>query len=207
MTGRPGVAHHGGVVRRVLHHHAPRAYLDVVAYVDGAQQVGPRPYDHVVAHGRVALAGLFAGAAQSDPLVDGDVLAHLGGLPYDHSGSMVYEQPLAQSRPRVNVDAGDEPPDLRDQARQQGHVALPESVGRSMKPHRVQTRVAGDHFQRAAGGRVPLLDGLCCHGPESRDQALARLEHALDYASPASPLRIAALSPPTSVTLPPLERQ
>ena len=62
------------------------------------------------------LARLLARAPEGDALIDGDVLADLGGLADDHPRSVVDEQPFAESGSRVDLDAGEQTSDLRHQA-------------------------------------------------------------------------------------------
>ena len=52
--------------------------------VIGPEHLGPGPDRHPVAHRRVPLAALQAGAAERDTVVDGHVGADLGGLADDH---------------------------------------------------------------------------------------------------------------------------
>jgi hypothetical protein len=63
-----------------LHHHGVGADAAVVADLDRAEQLGPGADGDAIAHRRVALAALEAGAAERDPVVHGHVVAHLGGL-------------------------------------------------------------------------------------------------------------------------------
>ena len=56
------------------------ADLGAVADRDRPEQLGAGADGDVVAEGRMALAALEAGAAQGDPLVEGDAVADLGGL-------------------------------------------------------------------------------------------------------------------------------
>ena len=100
-----GVADHGTVIRYVLEHNGPRADLHMVADGDGTQYLGPGPHGDAPADGGVALAGVLAGAAQGGPLVDGHVVAYLGGFADHHAGAVVDEHALAQLRAGVNVDA------------------------------------------------------------------------------------------------------
>ena len=58
----------------------------------GPSSLAPEPDDHVVAHGRMALAALEAGAAERHALVERHVVADLGGLADHHAGPVVDER-------------------------------------------------------------------------------------------------------------------
>ena len=90
-----GYAHGGGVGRQILQDHAAGAYTDVVADVDGAQHLSTGAHQHVVAQRGVALAGILAGAAQRHAVVDGAVVADLGGFAEDDAHAVVDEQLVA----------------------------------------------------------------------------------------------------------------
>jgi len=68
------------VGRDVCDDDAVGADLRTVPIVIGPEQLRPRADRHVVLHGRMALAGRKAGASQSDALIEGHVVADLGGL-------------------------------------------------------------------------------------------------------------------------------
>src|SRR5713101_7196448 len=65
---------------------------------DRAEHLGAGPDGHPVAHGRMSLAALQPVTAESDAMVERHVGADLGGLPDDHSGAMVDEQPRTEDR-------------------------------------------------------------------------------------------------------------
>ena len=73
-------------------------------------------------------ADLLARPSKGDALIDGDVLADLGGLPYDDARAVVDEQAFTERRARVDLDAGEQPAGLRDEPGRQRDVLLPERV-------------------------------------------------------------------------------
>src|SRR5216684_9189162 len=70
---------------------------------DRAEHLGAGPDGHPVAHGRMSLAALQPVTAESDAMVERHVGADLGGLPDDHSGAMVDEQPRTEEIGRAHV--------------------------------------------------------------------------------------------------------
>ena len=62
----------------------------------------------------MALAGLVAGTAERDALVEHAVVAHDGGFADDDAHGVVDKEVLANLRGRVNLDAGDVAGDLRE---------------------------------------------------------------------------------------------
>ena len=57
----------------------------------------------------MALAGVLAGAAQGDPVIDGAVVADLGGLTENDAHAVVDEQLVADLGAGMNLNAGQVP--------------------------------------------------------------------------------------------------
>ena len=114
-TGWPGLPTTVEFGGHVGDHDAVGADLRAVADRDRAEQLRARADRDVVLHGRVALAGGEAGAAERDALVERHVVADLGRLADHHAGAVVDEQPLADSRGGVDLDAGERAREHRDQ--------------------------------------------------------------------------------------------
>jgi hypothetical protein len=106
-------AYDGAVVGHVLDDNRVAADFDIVADANVAEHLGARAHGDVVAQGGVALAGLVAGAAECDALVEHAVVAHDGGFADDDAHGVVDKEVLANLRGRVNLDAGDVAGDLR----------------------------------------------------------------------------------------------
>ena len=109
-----GYAHDGAVIGHVLDDDRVAADLDVVADVNVAEHFCARAHGDVVAQGGVALAGLVAGAAECDALVEHTVVAHNGGLANDDAHGVVDKKVLADLRGGVNLNAGDMAGNLRE---------------------------------------------------------------------------------------------
>ena len=80
-------------------------------------------------------AGRGVRAAESDVLVDGDVVVNLGAFA-DHAETVVEEEILPDFRARVNVDAGQEARDMIGQPREEIKVAVPQPVADTVKAER-----------------------------------------------------------------------
>ena len=111
----PGDADHGRVVWHRVNHHRAGADLHVVADADVSQNLGARADDHVVAEGGVPLALLLAGAAQGHALVEQNVVADFGGLADHHAHAVVDEEPAADRRAGMDLDARQGAAELRNE--------------------------------------------------------------------------------------------
>ena len=100
-------AHDGAVIGYVFNDDRVAADLDVVADANVAEHLGARAHGDVVAQGGVALAGLVAGTAERDALVEHAVVAHNGGLADDDAHGVVDKEVLADLRGGVNLNTGD----------------------------------------------------------------------------------------------------
>ena len=107
----------------------------IVAAEEGAVAHGDRPqhlragaHHHVVAQGRVALALVQAGAAQGDTLVDKAVIAYHGGLSDNDPHAMIDDETPPQGCPRMNLDTGEHPTQMRHESSQGQSLTLPEFI-------------------------------------------------------------------------------
>ncbi len=101
-----GHAHSGAVGRQIAQHHAACADAGVVPDIHRAKDLGACTDQHVVAQSGVALAGVLAGAAQSDTVVDGAVVPDLAGLAEHDAHAVINEQASADGGTGVDLDAG-----------------------------------------------------------------------------------------------------
>ena len=136
------------------------ADLDVVADADVAEHLGARAHGDVVAQGGVALAGLVAGAAERNALVEHAVVAHDGGFADDDAHGVVDKEVLANLRGRVNLDAGDMTGELREHTGERSVAVLPEPMLGYVVPLGVKTGVRKENDQTVLRGGVLCLDGL-----------------------------------------------
>jgi hypothetical protein len=96
----------------VLEHDGPCPDHGVVSDTDIAEDLGPCADHHVLFDGWVTLAGLLAGTAEGDALVDGDIVADLSGLTDNDSHTMIDEDAFADGGAGVDFDPCQKPGDL-----------------------------------------------------------------------------------------------
>src|SRR5271166_1262940 len=85
-----------------------------IADAEGAEDLGMRADDHALADRRVTLrASGQLGPAERHALIKGAVVPDLGGLADHHPHPMVDEYALADPRPRMDLDTGHHPADMR----------------------------------------------------------------------------------------------
>ena len=88
------------------------------------------------------------------------VIADLRRLADHDPHAVVDEEPIADRRARVDLDAGERASDVGDEAGQQRHPALAQRVGQPVELPGVKARVGENDFQVAGGRRVPVPGGL-----------------------------------------------
>ena len=108
----------------------------------------------------VALAGLVAGAAERDALVEHTVVAHDGGFADDDAHGVVDKEVLADLRGGMNLDAGDVAGDLREHTGERAMSMLPQPVLGHVVPLGVQARIGKEDDQTVLRSGVLRLDGL-----------------------------------------------
>jgi len=119
-----------------------------------AQHLGSRANDNVIPDGGVALALSLASAAECHALVEQHIIGDLGCLSNHDAHAVIDEKAASNPRPRVDLDAGERPANLRDDAWDQRHAGLVKTMGEPMKQDRVKARVAEYDFEDAFGGRI-----------------------------------------------------
>jgi len=147
--------------RHFLDHHRVRSDARAVAHGEAAQHLGPGTDDHPTAQRRMALGALGErGAPQRHALVNGAVVADLGGLADHDAHAMVHEDAAADDRPGMDLDAGQKARQVRDKAAGPAQPVRPAPVRDAVHPQRVQAGIAGDDFPGGARGRVAVADRL-----------------------------------------------
>src|SRR5699024_6576979 len=76
----------------------------------------------------------------SDPMIEHDVVADLGGLPHHHAHAVVDEEASADPCPGMDLDAGHRTRTLREHERRQPGSAGPQPMGEPVGPDRVHAR-------------------------------------------------------------------
>ena len=98
--------------------------------------------------------------AQDRALIQRDVFAYLGRLADDDAHAVVDEAARADDRRRMDLDAGQEPADVRQKPRRKSQAPPPKKVGDAVHLERVKARVAEEHLPDAARRWIPLEDRL-----------------------------------------------
>src|SRR5204863_7803824 len=98
------------------------------------------------------------GPAEGDALVDGAVVADLGGLADDDAHAVVDEDAAADLRAGMDLDAGEEARDVRDPARHPVKALRAPPGGPAMHHDRVQAGVTRQHLPRRPRGRIAFTD-------------------------------------------------
>src|SRR5262245_21504658 len=124
--GASGQADRCRVRRDVLQDDRPGANAGSLANRDRAQDRGADAKDGIRLDRRVAFTTLLARTAEGDTLVHGHVVADGGSLTDDDAHAMVDEDPFADSGAGMNLDAGDEPAELRQEAGRKEQSFLPQ---------------------------------------------------------------------------------
>jgi len=100
----PGYGSPGG---HVLQYHGARTDAGLVANGYVAPHFGAGAHEHAVADCRVALAGGFAGVAESPLVLAGDIVADYGSLADDDASAVVDEDAPSYACPGMDLDAGE----------------------------------------------------------------------------------------------------
>src|SRR5690606_1916706 len=98
-------------------------------------------------------------SAEGDAVIEQHVVADLGGLADYHAHPMVDEEPSADLRAGMDLDAGEPARKLRIGAREEAQAPAPQRMRDPMRPHRVQTRVEETDLQPCSGGRIAQARG------------------------------------------------
>ena len=153
------IAHRGGARRHRLHDHGARADTRPVAHHKTAQHLRVGTDDHALAQRGMAFGALGQrGAAQRHALVDGAVVADLGGFAHHHTHAMVDEDPAADGGAGMDLDAREKTRHLGGEAPQPVQVHAPEGMGPAVHDDGMETRITGHHLPGGPRGGVTLED-------------------------------------------------
>jgi hypothetical protein len=79
-------------------------------------------------------------------MIQGDIVTNLGSLAYDHSHTMVDEKAPAYGRAGMDLDAGEEAPDMGYQPSQPAQIPVPQPIRDAVNAQRVEAWIAGDNL-------------------------------------------------------------
>ena len=102
---------------------------------------------------------LLAGSAERHTLIERDVLTDDRRLSDHHAHTMIDEQTPSDLRSRMDFDTGEPARHLRQPARQQKKIVVPQPVVHAIEPHRVQAGVAEINLQVRLRRRIALQHG------------------------------------------------
>ena len=125
----------------------------------------------------MSFAFVFARATESYALIDQHIVADFSGLTNDHAHAVIDEEAAANLRTGMDLDPGEEPADLGDDARDERHARTIQPVGEPVRQNRVESWIAQDDLDRAfrsgifAKNRLNLLSDSAEHG---RDLIMAQ---------------------------------
>jgi hypothetical protein len=165
------------VRRHLADHDAARSDARALADVDRAEDARVGADDDVGRKLRVTHVARERGAAQNDALVQEAPVAHRRRLADHDTHAVIDDDAPPERRARMDLDAGDEPVDVREDARNKARIAQPQRVRQAVKPDRVQARVDEEHLEpRSRGGVV---------GNHRGDVLGRELEAACELAQPS----------------------
>lgn len=167
----PGHPDHHRARRDGLDHDGIGADPAVLADLDRTEDLGPGADDHAVTDGGMAFPANHATAAESDAVIDRDVVADLRGFSDHHAGRVVDEHASTDDGTGVDIYTGQDASEFGSCPREQPGATLPQPVGEAVAPHGVHARVAEDDFQRGRGRRIPL-PGCSDVAPHGRQHGL-----------------------------------
>ena len=148
-----------GVRRHVFEYDRPGADASSRADRHRAEHRRADADDRVILDRGMSLAALLPRPAQGDPLVHGDVVADRSGLTDDDAHTMVDEDSLTNSGSRVNLDPGDRPIQLGQQAGGQEETSAPQPVRYAVQRDGVESGRGQNRLDGRAGGWVTFPDG------------------------------------------------
>ena len=135
----------------------------------------PAPDHDAVLDGRMPLAVPAPPAAERHAVVEHDVVADPRRLADHHAHPVIDEEAPADARARVDLDAGEEARELRQEPRRRAQTRPPQPVGHPVRPDRVQPGVRERDLEAAARGRVvPACVADVLARPEDRHSAQSR---------------------------------
>ena len=126
-------------------------------------------------------------------MIDGAVVADLGGLADDDAGAVVDEEVLADGGAGVDVDAGETVGVLGHDARDEGHLQQVQLMCQAVDHDGVETGVGEDNFVGVERCRVAHKGGFHVHGQVGLDVMASAfaLRVALSVCRYSSPWRSA----------------
>lgn len=128
----PGHPDHHRARRDGLDHDGIGADPAVLADLDRTEDLGPGADDHAVTDGGMAFPANHATAAESDAVIDRDVVADLRGFSDHHAGRVVDEHASTDDGTGVDIYTGQDASEFGSCPREQPGATLPQPVGEAV---------------------------------------------------------------------------
>src|SRR5207344_526485 len=109
---------------------------------------GARSHDDIRAQRGMALLLPQARATERHPVKERHILADLGGFTDDDTHPMVDEESGSEPRGGMDLDAGEEAADVREEAGRRPEATPPEPVRGPVEPDRVHAGIAERYLER-----------------------------------------------------------
>jgi hypothetical protein len=140
--------------------HGTCSNLYVIADVNVAEDLRAGSDHRAIAYGRVTLAAVFSGTAESHALVQQNIVADFRGFSDYYAHSMIDKAAAADGGAGVNFDAGHGARELGDHAGEREPSGFVNAVRDSVQDNGVEAGVAEENFQHAARRRVAAENGV-----------------------------------------------
>lgn len=114
---------------------------------DGSKNAGVRSDDDALLNPWMPDIFLVGRSAEKNTLVNDDVIFDDGGFSDHDTHAMVDKDPPADSGGRMNFDAGDEPRQIRKEARRKAQMPVPQAMENAVKPKGMKAGVAEEDIQ------------------------------------------------------------
>jgi hypothetical protein len=136
--------------------HRIGSYLYVVADSNAAENFRARSHHDMIPHGGMALTSVLTGPSQGHTLKERDVIADLGGFSDDDAHAVIDEKSFSNGRRGVDLDAGQDPSDLRNSPREEWNVMAMEPMRHAVGQERVKAGIGQNDFNRTRSRRVSI---------------------------------------------------
>ena len=147
-----------GIRRNLLQYDSIRADTAVVTHLERSENLRAGRNEHVVANGRMTLAGVVTGTAERYTVVNRAVVANLSGFTDNDAHAVVNKQAFADLCARVDLNTGHMPRKLRQRTREEKVLVLIEPVCLAVVKQSMEALIEEDDLERGARRRVAVAD-------------------------------------------------
>lgn len=137
-----------------------RADFHVVADRNPAEDLRPRPDDHMAAERGMALAALLPRSTKRHALKQGDVVSDLSRFSDHHTHAVIDKKSLTDLGGRMDLDSRQPAGQLGNRAGQERHTMPLQPMCEPIGQQSVKSRISRNDFEPAGGGRIPVKNRL-----------------------------------------------